>query len=423
MKRSVVLCVALAILSCSAAWAAGGGEAAGAAVTLKLWGWRSQDQPLWERVQQELQKKGEKISIAYESFVATEYDAKVLLSLQGGTAADIFLTRRLPNITRTQPLIDGKYIVPLDGLVDFKNFQPTTLAFIQQAGKTWGVPFANQVVGIFYNLDIFAKYNLKEPETIEQLAAVCRTLQANGVTPFSVPGKEAWVLAMQNAMVGVSYPGEEWIGKAIRGEARFTDAPYVDMLQKLYDLRVFYQKDFTANTAAEMDAAFALGQAAMVFYGVWGDSNWLKLNPNFKYGYFPVPGVKPGDARVYVYMDGSYGLNSASKNRDAALKVLNYTATTEFGAIFSAITGEMTAMKGVTLPPNKPVLAEAYDVGSKLAAKYIYWVGSPFEAGNPTVYNILTPGMQEMYLGKITPAELAKKVQDGVATWYPPFKK
>ncbi len=422
MKRSLILCLALGVLAASA-WAGGGGETAAAAVTLKLWGWRAQDVPLWERVQQELQKKGEKISIAYESFVATEYDAKVLLSLQGGTAADIFLTRRLPNITRTQPLIDGKYIVPLDGLVDFKNFQPTTLAFIQQGGKTWGVPFANQVVGIFYNLDIFAKYNLKEPETADQLAAICRTLQSKGVTPFSVPGKEAWVLAMQHAMTGVSIPGEEWIGKAIRGEARFTDPPFVDLNQKLYDLRVFYQKDFMANTAAEMDAAFALGQAAMVFYGVWGDSNWLKLNPNFKYGYFPVPGIKPGDARVYVYMDGSYGLNSASKNRDAALKVLNYTATTEFGAIFSAITGEMTAMKGVTLPANKPVLAEAYDVANKLAAKHIYWVGSPFEAGNPTVYNILTPGMQEMYLGKITPAELAKRVQDGVATWYPPFKK
>jgi hypothetical protein len=31
--------------------------------------------------------------------------------------------------------------------------------------------------------------------------------------------------------------------------------------------------------------------------------------------------------------------------------------------------------------------------------------------------------MQEMYLGKITPAELAKKIQDGVAAWYGPFKK
>ncbi len=423
MKRSLIPSLVLVLLVSAAVWAGGGGETAKTAVTIKLWGWRSQDVPLWEKVQAELQKKGDKITIAYESFVATEYDAKLLVSLQGGAASDIYLTRRLPNITRTQPLIDNGYLVPLDGLVDFKNFQPVTLASIQQSGKTWGVPFANQVVGIFYNLDIFAKYNLKEPETVDQLAAVCKTLQANGVTPFFVPGKEAWVLAMQNAMVGVSIPGEDWIGKVVKGEVKFTDPAYVDMLQKLYDLRAFYQKDFMANMAAEMDAGFALGQAAMVFYGVWGDSNWLKLNPNFKYGYFPVPGVKPGDARVYVYMDGSYGLNAASKNRDAALKVLNYTATTDFGTMFAAITGEMTAIKGVTLSKDKPVLVECYDVANKLAAKNIYWVGSPFEAGKPTVYDILTPGMQEMYLGKITPAELARKVQDGVAGWYPAFKK
>ncbi len=213
------------------------------------------------------------------------------------------------------------------------------------------------------------------------------------------------------------------VGRAIKGEVKFTDPAMVDLNKKLNDLKVYYQKDFLANSTQDMDAAFALGQAAMVFYGVWGHSNWMQLNSAFKYGYFPVPAVKAGDARVYVYMDGSYGLNAASKNRDAALKVLNYTATTDFGTTFAAITGEMTAIKGVTLSKDKPVLAECYDVANKLAAKNIYWVGSPFEAGKPTVYDILTPGMQEMYVGKITPAELAKKVQDGVAGWYPAFKK
>jgi raffinose/stachyose/melibiose transport system substrate-binding protein len=423
MKRLWAFLVLFGLLAGFVAWAGGGGEVAKPAVTISLWGWRTQDEPVWKKVQELLQARGENIIIDFQALVATEYDAKLLLALQGGTGPDIYLTRRLPNITRMQPLIDGKFLEPIDGLVDLKNFTPVTLSFIQQGGKTYGVPFANQVVGIFYNLDIFAKYNLKEPQTADELLAICKTLQANKVTPFFMPGKDAWILAMQHAMTGVSIPGEEWIGRAIRGEAKFTDAPFVDLNKKLYDLRVYYQKDFMANAGTDMDAAFATEQAAMVFYGVWGDSNWLKLNPNFKYGYFPVPGVKAADTRVYVYMDGSYGLNPASKNRDAALKLLNFTATTEFGKLFSELTGEMTAMKDVELPKNKPVLAECYAIANTMAAKYIYWVGSPFEAGNPTVYNILTPGMQELYLGQTTPEGLAKKVQDGVATWYPAFKK
>jgi len=423
LKKAIVLFLAFLLLGSLTVWAGGKTEAAKPAAKVSLWGWRTQDEPVWAKVVEALKAKGENISIEFEAFVATEFDAKLLLALQGGTAPDIYLTRRLPNVTRVQPLIDGKYLAPIDGLVDLKNFTPVTLSFIQQGGKTYGVPFANQVCGIFYNLDIFAKYNLKEPQTIDELAALCRTLLANKVTPFFMPAKDAWILAMQHAMTGVSFPGEEWIGKVIRGEAKFTDATFVELNKMLFDLQAFYQKDFMANAATDMDAAFATGQAAMIFYGVWGDSNWLKLNPNFKYGYFPVPGKNAGDARAYVYMDGSYGLNAASKNKDAALKVLNYTATTDFGKIFSELTGEMTAMKGVELPKNKPVLAECYSTSNTIAAKYIYWVGSPFEAGNPTVYNILTTGMQELYLGKTTPEGLAKQVQDGVASWYPAFKK
>lgn len=424
MGKILCFVLVLSLLGTLGLWAgAGTGEAAKPAATVTLWGWRTQDEPVWQKVSEALKAKGENIAIDFEAFVATEYDAKLLLALQGGTGPDIYLTRRLPNITRVQPLIDGKFLQPIDGLVDLKNFTPTTLAFIQQGGKTWGVPFANQVVGVFYNLDIFAKYNLKEPQTLDEFIAILKTLQSAGVTPVFMPGKDAWILAMLHAMVGVSVPGEEWIGKVIRGEAKFTDAPFVDLNQKLYDLRTFYQKDFMANAATDMDAAFATGQAAMVFYGVWGDSNWLKLNPNFRYGYFPVPAVKAADTRLYAYMDGSYGLNAAAKNRDAALKVLNFATTPEFGKIFAELTGEMTAITGVELPKNKPVLAECYAAANTLAAKYLYWVGSPFEAGNPTVYNILTAGMQELYLGKTTPAGLAKTVQDGVATWYPAFKK
>ena len=82
----------------------------------------------------------------------------------------------------------------------------------------------------------------------------------------------------------------------------------------------------------------------------YGTSNWLKLNPDLKFGYFPIP---PKDAslpaKAYTYMDGSYGMNPSSKVQDAALKVLSYAATPAYGETFSKVTGEMTAIKGVTI--------------------------------------------------------------------------
>ncbi len=391
-------------------------------VVVKIWGWRTQDADVWKQTQEALQAKGENIVIEYETFVPTEYDSKVLLSLQGGSASDIFYTRRLPG-KRTQGLIDNGYLIPLDNELDLKAIPETTLNSIRSGGKVWGVPFANQVVGIFYNKDIFDKYGFSEPETWDELLTISKKLKADGITPFMIPGKAGWALAMQHAMVGVSTPGSDWIGKLARGEAKFTDPEFVDIGKRLNDLKVYYQKDFIANSTDEMSAGFALEQGAMVFYGIWGGSNWKKLNPDFHYGYFPVPVAKAGDKpAVYVYMDGSYGLNASTPNKEAALKVLAFAASPRFGTIFSNVTGEMTAVKGATLPKDKLILQECYKTANSIAAANTYWVGSVFQNGSPNVYSILREKMQAMYLGDITPEQLAKEVQDGLATWYKPLQ-
>ncbi len=429
MKR--LWLVAMVAVLATTAWASGGSDAgkqaapaaSAPATEVSIWGWRAQDADVWKAAEAALKAKGENITIKYEVFPPTEYDSKLLVSLQGNVGPDLMYTRRLPG-ARTQALMDNGYLVPLDGKVDFSNFTDVSLSFIRSGGKTWGVPFANQIVGIFYNKEIFDANGLKEPSTWDELVSTADTLQKKGVTPFFVTGKEAWTMAMQNAMVGVSYPGDAWIGKLAEGKTTFTDPAYVGMLKDLNALKKYYQKDFSANTTAEQDVSFAMGQAAMVFYGIWGTSNWLKLNPDLKFGYFPIP---PKDAslpaKAYTYMDGSYGMNPSSKVQDAALKVLSYAATPAYGETFSKVTGEMTAIKGVTMPADKPVLVECYGLMNTIASTNRYWVGSPFDGGQPSVYNILQENMQAMYLDAITPEELAKKLQDGLSQWYPPFKK
>lgn len=428
MKKILALLLVLLILatfSCKKQEAnkdgdqvAGGKEAA----IVKVWGWRTQDAEVWKQTQAALQAKGDNIVIEYESFVPAEYDSKALLSLQGGSASDILYTRRLPG-ERTQGLIDNGFLVPLDKKIDLSNIPETTLNSIRSGGEVWGVPFANQVVGIFYNKDIFDKYDFEEPETWDELLNISKKLKADGITPFMIPGKAGWALAMQHAMVGVSEPGSDWIGELAKGNAKFTDSEFVNIGKRLNDLKQYYQKDFIANSTDEMSAGFALEQTAMVFYGIWGGSNWKKLNPEFNYGYFPVPVVKKGSSpSVYVYMDGSYGLNPVSENKEAALKVLAFAASPEFGTIFSSVTGEMTAVRGATLPKDRLVLQECYKTANSMAAENMYWVGSVFQNGTPTVYSILSEKMQSMYLDDITPEQLAQDIQVGLASWYKPLQ-
>jgi len=64
--------------------------------TVSIWGWRAQDVDVWKGVEAALKAKGDQITIKYEVFPPTEYDSKLLVSLQGGVGPDIMYTRRLP---------------------------------------------------------------------------------------------------------------------------------------------------------------------------------------------------------------------------------------------------------------------------------------------------------------------------------------
>ncbi|HPG97217.1 MAG TPA: extracellular solute-binding protein, partial [Rectinema sp.] len=149
--------------------------------TVSIWGWRAQDVDVWKGVETALKAKGEQISIRYEVFPPTEYDSKLLVSLQGGVGPDIMYTRRLPG-ARTQALLDNGYLTAINGLVDLSNFDDVSLSFISTDNKVWGVPFANQIIGIFYNKAIFDKYKLKEPQTWDEMVQIAETLKKNGVT-------------------------------------------------------------------------------------------------------------------------------------------------------------------------------------------------------------------------------------------------
>ena len=417
--KKLLYAVPVMLLAAHASVFAGGGNEEAGVGEVTVWGWRTQDRPVWDAVSETLSSRG--VTIEYQAFTPTEYDAKLQVSLQGGGASDMFLTRRLPG-DRTQSLIDNEYIIPLDADVDFGNFSDSTMNSITSGGNIYGVPFAVQVVGIFYNKDIFAEYDIDEPRTWSELVSIAETLEAEGITPFFMSGKDAWTLAMQNAMSGVNIPGEAWIKDVLEGKTTFDDPAYHDLNTRLMDLSRYYQPNFMANTADELTAAFALGQAAMVFYGVWGETSYRELNPDFNYGFFPVPPVdRSAEPKVYVYMDGAYAINSKSSNTEESLEVIRYTTTTDYGTLFSEITGEITAMNGARLPDNE-ILQICYEYAQNSAAVYTYWVGSPFQAGSPTPYNILSEYMQTMYLGDVPPETVGMKINEALSSWFEPIR-
>ena len=85
------------------------------------------------------------------------------------------------------------------------------------------------------------------------------------------------------------------------------------------------------------------------------------------------------------------------------------------------ITYNIPAVVGASIPPD-PLLEEVLDVYNNNASPWVYWVGSVFTTQKPSLYDdVLSPGMQALYAGQLTPEGLSQMAQDAISQWYPPL--
>ena len=59
-------------------------------------------------------------------------------------------------------------------------------------GRVYGLCDVVEYWGVWYNKEVFAKYNLKVPTTWSQFLSVCDTLKKNGVTPLAQTVQGRW---------------------------------------------------------------------------------------------------------------------------------------------------------------------------------------------------------------------------------------
>ena len=152
-------------------------------------------------------------------------------------------------------------------------------------GKQWALPMDFAGIGIIYNKDIFAQYNLKAPTTYRELERVVKTLKDNGVTPFAGLLKENWsighfiTLVQTNLLAEKNIPVAKFIADMDAGK---TSYGVVDT-KKLFSIIDFYRANMDDNAEEmswnEQQAAFAGGKSAMMVQGLWSYGAAIGTNP------------------------------------------------------------------------------------------------------------------------------------------------
>jgi raffinose/stachyose/melibiose transport system substrate-binding protein len=136
------------------------------------------------------------------------------------------------------------------------------------------IPQESQVLAVWYNTQLFAKYHLTVPTTVAQLTADTKTLNSHGIIGFYQGAAGAWqnenvfiMLADQNAA--------NVFEQAQLGKTPWTSAPLVSAMttwKSLFTSKVFQSGALGAEAYPTGAQLFAAGRVGMITLGSW----WLQ---------------------------------------------------------------------------------------------------------------------------------------------------
>lgn len=414
--------VVLLLAMCAVFAAAAIVPARSAGVELTFWSWRTEDVDAYNKFLKVFEDKNPGITVKFVAFKNTEYNTILATALQGGSGPDVIQLRSYGGM---EALSNAGYLVALDA----KNVPPLAKfpkdllrgASSRQDGKVYGVPFAYQTIQVLYNKGVFEKLGLRVPKTWAEFQKVAAAVRAKGYVPLANGGKDGW--AFETLFGGVApnyYGGNQFASDVMAGKATFNDARFIKALKQLLKLRPFMPDSYMGVSYVDMQMMFAQEMAAMMVAGSYELGTFARLNPNLQIGVFPFPGETVTDGGyVAQYMDGSYGINAAGKHRDAALKLINFLASREFGQMFATDLLQPSAVPGVK--PADPVLSEMIYLANLKSTPHLMLVGFRYE--QPSGSTLLQNDLQAMFSDKLTPEQVGADIQSNLAKWYKPFQK
>lgn len=255
-----------------------------------------------------------------------------------------------------QQWIEAGRLLDLTGQSFLNNYYPQALKDASTFnGKVYSVPTgAYGDGGLFYNKDIFAKYNLQIPTTFDELMHVCQVLKSNGVTPFAIGAKDGWPLNLAVFGLQSSLLDQQAVIQGLwTGKVKFTDPQMVEVLTRMQKIMQYTQDNFTGLDYNTAGSYFSSGKVAMVPDGTWQAPTFAQANPALKFGYFPTPGSDT--ASKNTQLAGKYDLawvvnaKTSADKRDAALKWLAFFSQPENYAKYVNGVGILPVQSNVNL--------------------------------------------------------------------------
>jgi multiple sugar transport system substrate-binding protein/raffinose/stachyose/melibiose transport system substrate-binding protein len=211
-------------------------------------------------------------------------------------------------------------------------------------GKVYGFAYVMEFWGVWYNTQVFAKFNLKPPKTWAEFLKVCDTLKKGGVTPMLQTVQARWpTFILFEEMVARQNP--DLYVDLCEGRAKYADYQVKLAFQVWADLiKKGWFTDPSTDLFAEAPQLFNQGKVAMIPCGTWYmtvlTSNGV---PESKCDIFVMPPHNSTAGKVAILEASPILISQNTPNLEEAMKVADYWMGPEGNAFYAKLVGQYPA--------------------------------------------------------------------------------
>ncbi|WP_094546185.1 extracellular solute-binding protein [Petroclostridium xylanilyticum] len=284
-------------------------------------------------------------------------------------------------------------------------------------GKNYGVPAEMSSVLVYYNKELFKKYNIEVPKTYEEFKKAIKTLKDNNIIPIAIGNKSRWPGALTFIYLSMRIGGYDVFQNAYQRKPGFTfeDPSFIEAgkkIQELVDMGAYPEgmNGINYDTGGSRMLIYT-GKAAMIIQ-TSGFLSFAKSEaPDFfnnNLGFFPFPAVEggKGDPTDIVGGVNAYSVSSKTKHRDAAVTLLKYLSDKTYGQMMTDNAARLSPVHGIEI--KDPMQKELAAILSK--AKHVQLYYDQFLP--PELGELHKDTTQALFGKTITPEEAAKKMEE-----------
>ncbi|MBS4206579.1 ABC transporter substrate-binding protein [Bacillus sp. FJAT-50079] len=302
-------------------------------VTLKIFNFKVEMAEQLDMLVQEYEVEHPEVNILMETCGGgCDYSSVLKTKFSSGDKPDIFFVAGYNDldlwIEQLEDLSDQPWA---EDVFDFAK-DPMT-----KDGKLYGMPLNIEGWGYIYNKDLFEQAGITQlPKTLSELTAAVESLEKANITPFMNGYGEWWILGNHFLNIGFAQQENpiEYVEAVKQGTEKFKFNKTFNDWVNLLDVTIKYGNSNPLQTDYNTQVtSFASGQAAMIQQGNWIEIQLLKLNPDFEYGYLPMPINDDAETmdRLPVGVANSWVVHKNSTVKEEAKEFINWIATSDIG--------------------------------------------------------------------------------------------